>query len=158
MTAGERVEPVIQEVLIAAAPETVFEFFVDPQLMRRWMGGHALLEASPGGQFAVNIGQNRVRGTFVEVVPGERVVFTWGWEDSSDVPPGSSTVTFTFHARDDGTLLRMVHDGLPTGEDIRHSHGWTHYLSRLTSAATGIDPGPDLHETEPDIPLHESHP
>jgi uncharacterized protein YndB with AHSA1/START domain len=149
-------QEVVQEILIAAPPETVFEFFVDPELMRKWMGGHARLEANAGGVFAVDIGQNLARGSFLEVVPSERVVFTWGWEGSSEVPPGSSVVTFTFHPQEEGTLLRMVHAGLPDGEDVRHSHGWTHYLSRLTRAAIGEDPGPDPHDAVGDIPMHEA--
>jgi uncharacterized protein YndB with AHSA1/START domain len=131
--------------MIDAAPDTVFEFLVDPALMRQWMGGHAALDARAGGVFAVDIGPNHARGSFVEVEPPERVAFTWGWEGSDLVPPGSSTVTVTFEAKDGGTLVRLTHSGLPSGEDIRHTHGWTHYLDRLTKAATGIDPGPDLH-------------
>jgi hypothetical protein len=32
--------------------------------------------------------------------------------------------------------------------NIRHSHGWTHYLRGLVKAAIGIDPGPDIHPNE----------
>jgi len=157
VTSAEQAETVLVEVLIEASPETVYEFFVDAELMHRWMGGHAHLDARPGGRFAVDIGQNLVRGSFVEAVPGERVVFTWGWEGSSTVPPGSSIVTFTFHPQSQGTLLRMVHAGLPAGEDVRHSHGWNHYLGRLRQAGAGLDPGPDPHADGGLIPLHESH-
>jgi uncharacterized protein YndB with AHSA1/START domain len=149
-------EPVTLEVMIEATPETVFEFFVDPQLMRQWMGGHAVLEARDGGRFAVDIGDNHARGSFLTVEPPERVVFTWGWDGSELVPPGSSTVTVVFEATDGGTLVRLIHSDLPTGEDIRHTHGWTHYLGRLTKAAVGIDPGPDIH-AESQAKMHEMH-
>ncbi|HKZ20241.1 MAG TPA: SRPBCC family protein [Acidimicrobiia bacterium] len=134
-----------EEVLIAAAPETVFGFFVDPALMQTWMGDHAILEPEAGGTFQVDIGPNRARGSYIEVIAPERVVFTWGWEGSAAVPPGSSTVTFTFEPDGEGTLLRMVHEGLSVEESSRHRHGWVHYLSRLAVAATGNDPGPDPH-------------
>ncbi|MGH8923404.1 MAG: SRPBCC family protein [Acidimicrobiia bacterium] len=147
---------VSEELLIAAARETVFEFFVDPTLMRTWMGEHVVLDPRPGGTFAVDIGPNRARGSYVEVVAPERVVFTWGWEESEGVPPGSSTVTFTFESVGDGTLLRMVHEGLSAEEAARHRHGWAHYLSRLTVAAPGGEPGPDPHGEGSEIPLHES--
>jgi uncharacterized protein YndB with AHSA1/START domain len=133
------------EITIDAPPEAVFEFFVDPDLMRRWMGGHVVLEARDGGRFAVDIGSNHARGSFVEVERPNRVVFTWGWEGSDLVPPGSSTVTCVLEATDGGTLVRLTHRDLPAGEDIRHTHGWNHYLDRLTKAAVGIDPGPDPH-------------
>ncbi|HYJ23403.1 MAG TPA: SRPBCC domain-containing protein [Acidimicrobiia bacterium] len=136
-------EPVNLEIMIEASPETVFEFFVDPGLMRTWMGDHAVLEPRVGGSFAVDIGNNHVRGSFVDLQPPERVVFTWGWEGSDIVPPGSSTVTFIFEAREGGTLVRLIHSDLPTGEDFRHTQGWNHYLGRLTKAAIGDDPGPD---------------
>lgn len=147
---------VTEELLIEAAPKRVFEFFVDPVLMRRWMGGHAVLDPHSGGVFSVDIGQNRAREEFVEVVEPERVVFTWGWEGSEAVPPGSSTVTFTFQPIGKGTLLRMVHRGLSPEESERHRHGWAHYLNRLSEAARGKDPGPDPHARGGEIPLHES--
>jgi uncharacterized protein YndB with AHSA1/START domain len=151
-------QPVELEITIDAPPEAVFEFFVDPRLMRRWMGGHVELEARDGGRFAVDIGANHARGSFVDVVRPERVVFTWGWEDSDLVPPGSSTVTVVLEARGRGTLVRLTHTDLPSGEDLRHTHGWNHYLARLAQAADDIDPGPDphaegggiMHDTLPD--------
>ena len=149
-------EPVTREIMIDAQPETVFGFFVDPRLMRRWMGGHAVLDAQSGGRFAVDIGDNHARGSFLVVGPPERVVFTWGWEGSELVPPGSSTVTFLFEAKDGGTLVRLIHRDLPPLEDIRHNHGWNHYLDRLTKAATGVHPGPDPHAEGRAI-VHEMH-
>ena len=147
-------EAVTLEVIIEAPPDTVFQFFVDPTRMRRWMGAHVDLDPRSGGVFAVDIGNNHTRGSFVTVEPPERVVFTWGWEGSDLVPPGSSTVTIVLEAVDDGTLVRLIHSDLPAGEDVRHSHGWTHYLGRLSKAAAGIDPGPDPH-TETQAIMHE---
>lgn len=147
-------EPVTLEVMIDASPETVFEFFVDPRKMRRWMGRHTELDPRSGGVFAVDNGDDRARGVFLAVEPPERVVFTWGWEGSDLVPPGSSTVTVVLEATDGGTLVRLVHSDLPVGEDIRHSHGWTHYLGRLTKAAVGIDPGSDSYAGL-EAPMHE---
>jgi uncharacterized protein YndB with AHSA1/START domain len=155
MAASEESTWVTEELLIEASPETVFSFFTDPGLMRRWMGGHVELEASPGGVFAVDIGSNMARGSYVELAPASKVVFTWGWEGSESVPPGSSTVTFTFEPVGTGTLLRMVHAGLVPEEAERHRHGWAHYLGRLQVAAPGGDPGPDLHTESEEIPLHE---
>lgn len=152
----DRSAAVSEEVLIEASPETVFEFFVHAAEMRKWMGGHATLDATPGGLFAVDIGGNHARGSFVEVRAAEKVVFTWGWEGSDEVPPGSSTVTFTLEATEQGTLLRMIHEGLPAGEDDRHRHGWQHHLRRLTQAARGIDPGEDPIYEAGGVPLHET--
>jgi uncharacterized protein YndB with AHSA1/START domain len=134
-----------REVRIAASPETVFGFFCDPELKLRWMGVQAELDPVPGGIYRVRINSRDVaRGEYVEVVPHERIVFTWGWEDEGNaVPPGASTVEVTLVPDGEGTLLRFVHRDLPAQSIPPHDHGWEHYLERLSVAASGGDPGPD---------------
>lgn len=136
---------IIQEIRIAAHPETVFAFLTDPGKILRWMGTTADVDPRPGGTYRVDItGRDVARGEYVEVVTGRRVVFTWGWEgDGVPVPPGSSTVEVTLVPDGDGTILRLVHRGLPQEARESHAHGWTHYLNRLAAAASGLDPGPD---------------
>jgi uncharacterized protein YndB with AHSA1/START domain len=58
----------------------VFEFFVDPQKMRRWKGTVAELDPRPGGTYRVGgiAGGATVVGEFVEIDPPRRLVFTWG--------------------------------------------------------------------------------
>ncbi len=82
-----------REVFIAAKPEIVFEFLIEADKIVRWMGTEARLEPRPGGVFRVNVnGEDIAAGTFLEVTPFRRVVFTWGWEGGETVPPGASTV------------------------------------------------------------------
>jgi uncharacterized protein YndB with AHSA1/START domain len=40
---------------VEATPEEVFDHFVRPELLVRWMGDFARLEASDGGAFSVDI-------------------------------------------------------------------------------------------------------
>ena len=137
---------VARELLIDARPETVFEFLTDPALILRWMGTDAELEPRAGGIYRVAVNpRSIVRGEFVEVVPHSRVVFTWGFEEAdATVGPGASTVEVTLEPDGDGTLVRLVHSGLPTTESAEaHGLGWDHYLSRLVIAGAGGDPGPD---------------
>jgi uncharacterized protein YndB with AHSA1/START domain len=132
---------------IAAPRETVFEFLVDPEMMLRWMGTEVELEPEPGGKFWLKpTGTDIASGTYVEVDPPNRVVFTWGWEGSSEVPPGSSTVTITLTTDGDDTVVDLVHAGLPGGSDDEHSKGWTYFVGRLVIVAAGgeVDP-PDTH-------------
>jgi uncharacterized protein YndB with AHSA1/START domain len=140
------IDAVACEIRIAARPETVFAFFTDPDKMLRWKGTTADLDPRPGGAYAVNVnGRDRMRGTYVELVPYSRIVFTWGWEDPAlQIPPGSTTVEVTLTPDGDGTHVRLVHRGLASAE-LRSAHrdGWQHYLSRLSVAAPGGDPGPD---------------
>jgi len=143
---AETVDAVELEARIAASPETVFDFFVDPDRMIQWMGRSAQLDPRPGGGFRCDInGESVAAGTYVAVEPPRRVVFTWGWEGEGNVtPPGASTVEVLLAAEGDGTHLRLIHHGLPTAESAeKHEHGWRHYLERLRQAGAGEDPGAD---------------
>src|SRR6266496_3269222 len=54
------------------------------------------------------------RGQYVEIDPPHRVVFTWEWEDQgAPAPPARSVVEVTLSPDGDGTLLRLVHRGVP---------------------------------------------
>lgn len=136
---------VYRELYIAASPETVFTFLTEPAKLLRWIGVEASLDPVPGGAFRISPnGRDVIRGTFLQVVPHRKVVFTWGYENPAGrPPPDSTTVTIILEPKGQGTLLRLWHTGL-TGEAIeRHAQGWQHYLSRLEIAARGEDPGSD---------------
>ena len=139
-------DAVIKEIRIEARPETIFQFFVDPEKMLRWKGLTAELDPRPGGIYRVDMNGNDIaRGEYVELDPPRRLVFSWGWEgDSNPVPPGSTTVEIDLIPQGGGTLVRLTHSGLPTQESRdMHLEGWAHYVERLGVAAAGGDPGPD---------------
>jgi uncharacterized protein YndB with AHSA1/START domain len=149
MEATTETTSVEREIAIAASPETIWAFLVDPEKATRWMGQSASFDPRPGGLYRVEvIPDNIARGEFVELDPPRRLVFTWGWEPGQDashgVPPGSSTVEIELVPSGDGTTLRFSHTGLPNEEAATsHAHGWDHYLERLVVAARGDDPGED---------------
>ena len=130
---------------IDASPETVWEFLVDPEKLMRWKGINADLETQPGGIFRCEVIPGHIaRGEYVEIDKPNKLVFTWGWDGSEDVPPGSSTIEIELASAGDGTSLRFVHKDLPNAEAIAsHAHGWDHYLPRLETAAGGGNPGED---------------
>lgn len=134
------------EVRIDASPETVFDFFTQPEKMVQWMGRSHELDPRPGGVLRCDInGRDVASGSYVELDPPRRVVFTWGWELEEDrTRPGSSTVEVSLDPDGDGTLVHLVHKDLAAEESrANHRHGWTHYLERLAVAAPGGDPGAD---------------
>lgn len=146
MANAETVDAVEVEVRIAATPETVFDFFTDPDKMIQWMGRTAELDARPGGAFRCDInGEAIAAGRYLELDPPNRVVLSWGWEgEDSLTKPGASRVEVLLAADGDGTHLRLIHHDLPTAESAeKHGHGWRHYLDRLAVAGAGGDPGPD---------------
>jgi uncharacterized protein YndB with AHSA1/START domain len=149
---AETVDAVEVKTRIAASPETVFDFFTDPERMTLWMGRSAELDPRPGGILRCDINDEAVaRGEFVELDPPSRVVFTWGWEGEDSVTkPGTSTVEVLLEPDGDGTEVRLIHRGLPSAESAeKHGHGWRHYLDRLATAGAGGDPGPDEFAASP---------
>ncbi len=99
----------------------------------------------PGGIYRVLVqGQHQSAGEYVEVVPMEKVVYTFGWEqEGHPIPPGSTRVEISLHPEGTKTRVRLVHSGLPDDAIADHGFGWAHYLDRLAVRAAGGDPGPD---------------
>jgi uncharacterized protein YndB with AHSA1/START domain len=139
-------DAVVVRRTIRARPETVFSFFTDRDRWLSWQGQEAEIDPRPGGVFRMNVrGDGWASGRFTVVEPPHRIAFTWGWEgDTSPVPPGSSTVEVTLDPDGTGgTLITLVHSGLPDAAVEMHRDGWTHYMGRLVVRAAGGDPGPD---------------
>lgn len=136
------------QLRIEAPPEVVITYFTDPIKMARWMGIDHKLDPVPGGVFMVDVnGRDVAVGEYFEVSP-TRVVFTWGWREQDDLPPGSSTVEVNLTSDGDATILDFAHHGLPTAERRdSHAQGWGYYLTRLEATAAGREPGPDEYVT-----------
>ena len=130
-------------IVIASSPETVFEYLVTNEGLTAWMGDWAALDPVPGGMFAVNIAGHRARGSFLEVDAPRRVTVSWGFEDSTELPPGASTVSFELTVIPEGTRLELVHSDLPEDEVPGHVEGWRHFLPRLRTAGQGRRPPRD---------------
>lgn len=135
------------EVKIAASPQTVFDFLINPEKMELWMGQSDKVDLDPqkGGIYRTDLnGSSIARGEFLEVESPSRLLISFGWEgEGVPVPAGSSKVEFNLSAEGEGTLLRLKHTDLPAAEVEIHGEGWGLYLSRLTDVVEGRDPGPD---------------
>jgi uncharacterized protein YndB with AHSA1/START domain len=140
----------VREIMIDATPETIWPFLVDPAKHVEWIGTEADIDPRPGGVYRVNVqGLHQSAGEYVEVVPQQKVVFTFGWdEEGNPIKPGSTTVEISLHPEGDKTLVRLVHRGLPEDAVSDHTGGWDHYLGRLAIASTGGDAGPDTPREE----------
>jgi uncharacterized protein YndB with AHSA1/START domain len=135
-----------RETHVPAPQAAVFALLTDPEKILRWMGTEAQVEPQPGGIYLVNVtGARCARGSFREVVPVHRLAYSFGWEGSEVMPPGSSLIEIDLiEEPPEGTLLRLTHTGIPTADLCAdHNAGWAHYLSRLAEVAAGRDPGPD---------------
>jgi uncharacterized protein YndB with AHSA1/START domain len=134
-----------RETHIPAPPAEVFALLTDPEKILRWMGTEAHVELRPGGLYLVNVtGARFARGSFREVVPVHRLAYSFGWDGSEAVPPGSSLIEIDLIEQPQGTLMRFTQTGLPNAEQCAgHAKGWEHYFGRLAEVAAGRAPGKD---------------
>jgi uncharacterized protein YndB with AHSA1/START domain len=132
-------------IFIDAAPESVYRLLIDAESLMQWMAPAARSDPQPGGELSwTHHAGDSVVGQFVELVPGRRVVFTFGWDRPDvEVPEGSTVVEIDLRPQRGGTLLRLVHRGLDGPMADAHDGGWTNYLARLAALAEGRHPGAD---------------
>ena len=129
--------PVTFERVIDATPDEAFALFTEPERLRRWQAVSASIDLRVGGDYRLTVTPGHIAcGTFTEIEPGKRVVYTWGWEGSDDLGPGASTVVVDLEPSGDKTLVRLTHLGLTAEQAVGHSEGWTHFLDRLGDAAS----------------------
>ena len=135
----------VREIHIKASPEVIFGYLTDPAKYVEWGGTEAVLDPRPGGTYRVLMGgTHQSDGEFLEVVPNERVLFSFGWDEPGHpIPGGSTRVEIRLEPDERGTTVRLTHSGLPEDAVSDHTGGWDHYLGRLEVAATGGIPGPD---------------
>jgi uncharacterized protein YndB with AHSA1/START domain len=140
----------VRELVIDASPETIFELLTVPEKHIEWMGTKADLDPRPGGIYQVFVGgRHPSRGEFIEVVPHEKVAFTFGWDEPDHpIPAGSTRIDITLAPEGVKTRLRLVHSGLPADAVDDHTEGWDHYLDRLSQSSVGGAVGPDVLEDE----------
>jgi uncharacterized protein YndB with AHSA1/START domain len=135
-------DAVIQELVLQAPAEQVFEMFTDSRQLARWIGISADVQPQPGGRFRFEITPGQFcEGQYVIVDRPCRLVFTWGWTDPDfGLAPGLSRVEVTLtrcgdHGRQ--TRIRLVHTGLAGDLGLLHDDGWSRFLARLAAAAAG---------------------
>lgn len=135
--------------VVPAPRKRVFRAWTDPDELKRWWGPgrfttpHAEIDLRPGGRYLLVMQPPdgtplRLSGTYREVKPPERLVYTWRWEDG--VPEtGETLVEVEFRDRGDQTEIVVVHRGFPEGSpQDPYRHGWRSGLGKL---ATVLDPG-----------------
>ncbi|AKO95742.1 MAG: SRPBCC domain-containing protein [Marinovum algicola] len=128
---------------IAAPREAVFRAWLDPEMLRRFMlpgqdmtVPRADVDAREGGRFEIvmRAGDKDMphAGTYREISPHERIVFTWESPYSTET---DSEVTLEFAPEGDGTRVTLTHVRFPDAE-MRDNHkaGWSAILAALDTA------------------------
>ena len=125
----------------AAPRERVFRAWTDPAGLQQWFAPTdeytAVVEVDlrVGGTYRIEMLSpkgNRycVRGTYREIKPPEKLVYTWSWENEPEM--GNTLVTVEFHDRGGATEVILTQEFFPT-EKAREEHnkGWSGCLDRL---------------------------
>lgn len=131
------------ERIIAAPREALFKAWLDPEMLKRFMlpgenmsVPRASADAREGGRFEIimKAGDEEMphRGTYREISPHERIVFTW--ESAASTEPDSE-VTLDFAPEGKGTRITLTHVRFPS-EESRNNHqkGWGGILAALDKA------------------------
>ena len=125
-------------VLIRAKRETVFRYFTDSERFAAWWGAGSTIDARPGGALHIRYPNGVLAsGDVVEVMPPERIVFTYGYEDpAKPLRPGGSRVVVTLQERKDGTLLHLRHELPDAAARDQHVQGWRYQLAVFANVVT----------------------
>ncbi len=137
--------------VLTSTPEKVFRAFTTPEAVARWLPPNGFtctvhhLQAKVGGTHRMSFtnfttgNSHAFGGTYLEVIPGERIRYT----DSFDDPnlPGEMTVTVTLKKVSVGTEISIVQEGIPAAIPVEACYlGWQQSLKHLARLV------------EPDIP------
>ena len=119
---------------IPASPERVFEVWTSSEQLERWtcpdpnahvevdidlrVGGHYWIRMEvEGGPFTAF-------GTYREIDPPRRLVYTWQWKQPHPMMV-ETVVTVEFRPVEGGTEIRLTHEGFPASSDRDgHETSW----------------------------------
>jgi uncharacterized protein YndB with AHSA1/START domain len=127
---------------IKASPAKVFAAWTDAEKLIMWFGPaqtidgsvNAKLDVREGGRYQISFKTDdgeyhQVGGVYQEVVPDQRLKFTWAWHST---PERESLVTVTVKPDGDGTLLTLLHEQFfDQAAADGHKRGWTGTLDKL---------------------------
>jgi uncharacterized protein YndB with AHSA1/START domain len=128
--------------VLTAQPEKIYRAFLDPDALARWLPPNGFtgkvhhLDAKVGGTRKMSFTnfttgtRHSFGGTYLELVPGERVRYTDQFDDPN--LPGELQVTVTMTKVSVGTELSIVQEGLPTAIPLEACYlGWQESLRNL---------------------------
>lgn len=129
--------------VIRAAPERLYRAFLDADAMAKWLPPHGFtgkvhhLDATVGGTYRMSFTNfssghsHAFGGTYVELVPNERIRYTDRFDDPN--LPGEMQTTITLARVSCGTELQVVQEGIPDVIPVEQCYlGWQESLSLLT--------------------------
>jgi uncharacterized protein YndB with AHSA1/START domain len=146
-TVASRQDIVVDEVF-PHAPEVVWKTLTTPELMGRWLsmqptgfeprkGNRFTYQTTPAGEW-----NGVIQCEVLEVIPNERLVYTWRGGHEANVGYGSrleTVVTWTLSKVENGTRVHLVHSGFvrPRNDTAfkNMSVGWTKVVEKIDAVA-----------------------
>ena len=122
-----------------AAPAKVYAAWTEPEKMSRWLGPGNVLRVETntdlrvGGKYFIRMiladDEHYVSGVYREIVPNEKIVFTWAFKST---PERESLVTVTTKPDGDGCMMTLLHEQFfDEAARDNHNKGWTEIVGRL---------------------------
>lgn len=119
------------QLLIAKSPDKVYEAWVVPDLLERWLALKANVQPKIGGAYELfwdldNLACDSTQGCRItELVPNRELSFDWkGTREHAAVMGGKTSVFVRFEPQESGTLLRFTHTGWGTGAQWQKARRW----------------------------------
>ena len=138
--------------VLHAKTERVYRAFLDPAAKCKWMPPNGFtgtihhLDAKVGGTYKMSFtnfssgNQHSFGGTFVELVPNERIRYADRFDDPN--LPGEMQVTITLKKVSVGTELNIVQEGIPAAIPPEACYlGWQESLVLLAKLVEPEIPG-----------------
>lgn len=131
----------------AAPRAAVFRAWTDPEALAQWFGPKGVslrtvkIDLRPGGSYSLEMydadGVYPLSGVYREIMPPERLVFTWVW-GHGEYDGVEMLVTLDLAETDDGgTLLTLTHERIPSQPArAQHEQGWASTLDCLAEHIT----------------------
>ena len=129
--------------VIAAKPEKVYRAFLEPDAVASWLPPYGFLctvhdlDAKVGGTFRMSFRNfttgngHSFGGEYMELVPGERLVYTDRFDDPN--LPGEMKVTVELKPVSVGTEINIEQQGVPDLIPLEACYlGWQESLRKLT--------------------------
>ncbi|MBI2741334.1 MAG: SRPBCC domain-containing protein [Rhodospirillales bacterium] len=135
----------VMQAEFAAPRETVFAAWTDRRLLARWWAARTYttlsceLDVRPGGAWRRLLRRPNGTvlieyGTYREVVPPERLVFTYNSEGSDLVEPETVVTVLLTRLGDRRTRLTLRHAGIETdAAHAIHEAGWSRCFDRFST-------------------------
>ncbi len=113
----------------------LFEYWIEPHLLRQWWPPVAEVEPRVGGAYHLSWPEMKwhLRGCYTAFEPGLKLAFTWQWEHHAF----QEDVVVTFEPLgEQGTTMTIVHgpyDNSKQSQEDRQSHldGWLYFVAKL---------------------------